>query len=145
MVGTVKHCGGNVMVWGCMSANGIVNLKIIDGIMDQYVYIDILKNNLQSSVAKMHLPEDHIFQQDNEPKHSALNSKLWILYNTPSYVRTPLRSPDMNPIEHLWAELEKRIRKRRISNRNVLKIALAEEWLNITPEVTRNLVDSMRR
>ena len=68
-------------------ANGVGNLKIIDGIMDQYVYIDILKNNLQSSVEKMNLTEDYIFQQDNDPKHAAINTRLWLLYNTPHYVK----------------------------------------------------------
>lgn len=40
---TVKHGGGSVMVWGCMSASGVGNLAFIDGIMDRYVYLSILK------------------------------------------------------------------------------------------------------
>lgn len=40
---TVKHGGGGVMVWGCMSSNGVGNLHIIDRIMDRFVYLDILK------------------------------------------------------------------------------------------------------
>jgi len=33
---TVKHGGGSVMVWGCMSASGVGELVFIDGNMDQY-------------------------------------------------------------------------------------------------------------
>lgn len=145
MIGTVKHGGGNVMVWGCMSANGVGNLHFVDGIMDQYQYIDILKANLRESAEKMGLGSDFIFQQDNDPKHNATNTKLWLLYNTPKYVKTPPQSPDLNPIEHLWEELERRIRKRPIRNAAQLKIALEEEWNCIQPTVTKNLVESMPR
>lgn len=143
MTGTVKHGGGSVMVWGCMSANGVGNLHFINGIMNQYIYIDLLKNNLLQSAEKMGLSGNFVFQQDNDPKHSSVNAKLWILYNTPKYEKTPPQSPDLNPIEHLWEELDRRIRARSISNITDLRKALAEEWVNITPNVTKNLVDSM--
>lgn len=145
MIGTVKHGGGNIMVWGCMSAHGVGKLHFVEGNMDQYQYIEILKKNLHSSADKMGLSGNFVFQQDNDPKHSAMNTKLWLLYNTPKYVKTPPQSPDLNPIEHLWEELDRRIRKRVIRNRNDLKTALQEEWNNIPSNVTKNLVDSMPR
>lgn len=43
VIRTVKHGGGNMLVWGCMSASGVGNLVFIDGKMDQHLYIDILK------------------------------------------------------------------------------------------------------
>lgn len=50
---TVKHGGGSVMVWGCMSESGVGNLHFIDGIMDQYVYLDLQKKNLKPSEKKL--------------------------------------------------------------------------------------------
>lgn len=38
---TVKH--GNVLVWECMSAVGVGKLQFIEGTIDQYVYLNILK------------------------------------------------------------------------------------------------------
>lgn len=140
---TVKHFGGNVMVWGCMSASGVGNLVIVEDTMDQYKYIEILKNNLQASANKMGLGRNYIFQQDNDPKHSSLNAKLWILYNTPEYCKTPPQSPDVNPIEHLWDELERRIRLQNISSLSHLREVLQTEWALITPDVTKKLVQSM--
>lgn len=32
---TIKHGGGSIMVWGCVSAKGVGPLKIIEGIMDK--------------------------------------------------------------------------------------------------------------
>ena len=46
---TVKHGGKGVMVWECMSSAGFGNLVFIDSIMNQYKYIDILKQNMKSS------------------------------------------------------------------------------------------------
>lgn len=145
LVPTVKHGGGSVLVWGCMSSFGVGKLHIIRGKMDQYMYIDILKQNLHASALKMGLGNDFIFQQDNDPKHTAHNTKLWLLYNTPKQLHTPPQSPDVNPIEHLWSILESKIRTRSISNKNDIEKALQEEWNNIPPSVTAKLVDSMPR
>ena len=54
---------------------------------------------------------------------------------------TPPQSPDMNPIEHLWDQLEKRCHH--ISNKNQLKDLLLSEWLQISSEYTKKLVYSM--
>lgn len=142
---SVKHGGGSQMVWGCMSANGVGELHFIDGIMDHKMYIEILKQNLHKSVEKMGLSDNYVFTQDNDPKHVALNTRLWILYNVRKWVETPPQSPDINPIEHVWEILEKNIRNHHISNMQDLRHALKEEWAKITPEITSNLVNSMPR
>lgn len=142
---TVKHGGGSVLVWGCFSASGVGNLVFIDGIMDRFKYIDIIKNNLGASAKKLNMGTDYMFQQDNDPKHTAWDTKMWLLYNTPKMLNTPPQSPDLNPIEHLWAHLKKQIRKHRISSKETLKTALTEEWDKIAPNYCKKLVDSMQR
>lgn len=42
---TVKHGGGSIMVWGCMSAAGTGELRFIEGNMDSNMYCDFLKHN----------------------------------------------------------------------------------------------------
>jgi hypothetical protein len=58
------------MVWGCFSYYGVKRLVFIDGIMDAKYYETILSNNLEPSVDMMGL-ESFIFQQDDDPKHTA--------------------------------------------------------------------------
>lgn len=145
LVPTVKHSGGSLMVWGCMSAAGVGKLHFIEGTMDHKMYINILKENLNVSAEKLGLQGNYIFQQDNDPKHTALNTRLWLLYNTPKQLNTPPQSPDINPIEHLWKVLEENIRRRHISNKKDLKEALQEEWDKIPSSLTANLVNSMPR
>lgn len=142
---TVKHGGGSVMVWGCMAASGVGNLVFIDSIMDKWLYLDILKSNLKQSAAKLCLGKSFIFQQDNDPKHTAHIIREYLIYNVAKQLHSPPQSPDLNPIEHLWDELERRIRKYPISNKNMLKNRLNEEWGNIGADITKKLVDSMPR
>ncbi len=59
---TVKHGGGSVMVWGCMSAAGTGELQFIKGTMNANMYCDILKQRLGCRA---------VFQHDNDPKHTS--------------------------------------------------------------------------
>ncbi|GFU91897.1 transposable element Tc1 transposase [Trichonephila clavipes] len=52
-------------------------------------------------------------------------------------------SPDLNVIENLWSHLERAVQKHQIISKEQLKLVLQEEWLNIAPETTRHLVESM--
>ncbi|GFU54095.1 transposable element Tcb2 transposase [Trichonephila clavipes] len=78
MRGTVKHGGGSFMVWDCMPATEVGNLAVIDGIMNQYNYLNILKNNLSQSASKLGLDRSFTFQQDNDPKHTARVVREWL-------------------------------------------------------------------
>ncbi|KAF7697638.1 Transposable element Tc1 transposase [Cucumispora dikerogammari] len=68
---TVKHGGKSIIIWGCMSSNGVGKLVFIESIMDKYQYKRILTANLKSSAKKMGIQDDFIFQQDNDPKHTS--------------------------------------------------------------------------
>ena len=57
---TVKHGGGNTLVWGCFSYSGIGNLVEINGIMTGLGYLDIIKENLQMSAEKMNIGDNFI-------------------------------------------------------------------------------------
>lgn len=142
---TVKHGGGSVLVWGCFSSAGVGKLVFIEGIMNHLACINILKENLQSSADMLGLGADFIFQHDNDPKHTALNTRLWLLYNVRHQFATPPQSPDMNPIENLWSYLESRLRERAISSKTQLKAALLEEWAKIPVSLCQNLTRSMNR
>ncbi|GFS53891.1 transposable element Tcb2 transposase [Trichonephila clavipes] len=102
---TVKHGGGSVMVWGCMAASGVGKLVFIDGIMHKMAYLNILQNNLKESADKLGLGSNFIFQQDNDPKHTAFVVKEGLLYHCRYQLNTPPQSPDLNVIENLWSHL----------------------------------------
>ncbi|GFY30457.1 transposable element Tcb2 transposase [Trichonephila clavipes] len=138
-ISTVKHGGGSVMVWGCMAASGVGKLVFIDGIMHKMAYLNILQNNLKESADKLGLGSNFIFQQDNDPKHTAFVVKEWLLYHCRNQLNTPPQSPDLNVIENLWSHVERDVQKHQITIKEQLKWVLQEEWLNIAPETTRHL------
>uniref|UniRef100_A0A8R1I1D7 Transposase n=1 Tax=Caenorhabditis japonica TaxID=281687 RepID=A0A8R1I1D7_CAEJA len=73
---TVKHCGGNVMVWGCFHANGVGPLIRITEIMNRYMYKDIMEKEMIPS-GKSQMGHGWLFQQDNDPKHTSHFVKDW--------------------------------------------------------------------
>ena len=122
-------------MFGAMSATSVGELCFMDGIMNHKAYIDILRTYLQPSETKIGSGDNFIFMQDNHPKHTAHNTKMWLLYNVHKQLQTPSQSPDINPIEHLWDVLGRKIRSRVISNKRDLKTALVKEWDKISPAV----------
>ncbi|GFT65202.1 transposable element Tc1 transposase [Trichonephila clavipes] len=83
--------------------------------------------------------------QDNDPKHTARNVKMWCLFHCKQQLHTPPQSPDINVIENLWATLETAVQKHQIRNKAHLKQVLQEEWDKISPDTTKKLVESVPR
>lgn len=133
------------MVWGCMSSAGVGNLCFVDGKMDRFGYLNILKENLKQSAEKLGILENFAFYQDNDPKHKSNVAQMWLIHHCPKLLQTPAQSPDLNVIEHLWEELARRVYKSKFKTLDELKEGLLEAWYSIEPEVCKNLVNSMPR
>ena len=57
----------------------------------------------------------------------------------------PARSPDLNPIEHVWAILKRRLRRQICpgDDLNRLEFLIRNEWNHLDQEIIRNLIGSM--
>jgi hypothetical protein len=141
---TVKFGGGNIMVWGCFSWHGLGPLHRITDKMDQFQYKEILETVMLPH-AQENLPENWQFQQDNDPKHTAKSVKNWINSSDIQVLLWPAQSPDLNPIENLWGEIERALKGKEYKTKNGLFEAVQELWSNLPRAKIENLVKSMPR
>uniref|UniRef100_A0A8R1EL02 DDE_3 domain-containing protein n=1 Tax=Caenorhabditis japonica TaxID=281687 RepID=A0A8R1EL02_CAEJA len=141
---TVKHGGGSVMVWGCFSDTSMGPLKRIVGTMNRYVYEDILENTMRPW-ARSNSGRSWVFQQDNDPKQTSGHVANWFRRRRVDLLEWPSQSPDLNPIEHMWEELERRLKRVRASNANQIFAQLEAVWKSIPMTVVQTLLDSMPR
>lgn len=147
LIPTVKHGGDGVMVWGCFVNNRLGPLIEVDGRITGLKYREILEENLIPFLDSLGDQLTYLFQDDNAPAHTAKDTIKWKDEHSISCIEWPAQSPDLNPIEHLWDVLERKVRERKPHPRNKkeLFVVLKEEWMKINPEVVKNLVDSMPR
>ena len=144
--GTQKYGGGSVMVWGCMSWDGIGYSCRMDGRMDGDLYIQILEDELMLSIEHLgKTPSQVIFQQDNDPKHTCKKAKDWFKNHQINVMPWPAQSPDLNPIEHLWQHLKKRLGGHPTRPGGILELWgwVEKEWEAIPQSICRDLVESM--
>jgi hypothetical protein len=143
---TVKHGGGSIMIWGCMTAQGVGFMCRLTGAMDQKAYKEILEDELMRTIEYYGLdPEKAIFQHDNDPKHTALSVQKWLSEQEFDVLEWPAQSPDLNPIEHLWAILKRRLNQYERPPSGILELweRVQVEWEKIDKDVCRSLVESM--
>ena len=142
-VPTVEHGGGNVKCWGSFSSSCVGNLVFIDGNMTGEVYRDILQRNLFESVKKLNFGQNWVLHHDNDSKHRAHIVTKWLDEKGVEWIKWPSFSLDLNSVERIWDEVERRVRKEKAKNEFELKQALLKVWYNIANDVTKKLVDSV--
>ena len=132
------------MVWGGI-AHGIKSqLIIVAGNMTAVRYRDeILRPVAVPLVQQRNL----ILQQDNARPHVDRVCHDFLANNNIAPLAWPPCSPDLTPIEHMWDELDRRVRKRRNPPATLaqLRNALIDEWNNIPMRTVNALVNSIQR
>ncbi len=130
---TVKHGGGSVMIWGCMSAAGTGELQFIEGTINANMYCDTLKQSMIPFLRRW--ARKAVFQHNND---RCLAKKLRV-----TVMDWPSMSPDLNPIEHLWGILKWKVEERMVSNIHQLRDVIMEEWKRTPVATCEALVNSM--
>ncbi|CAK9832814.1 Transposable element Tcb1 transposase [Anthophora retusa] len=135
------------MMWGCMTSYGTGPIQQIIGNMNQYSYMSILQFHLPETTENMPYPQNEVmFQQDRDPMHIEKSVQNWLNNQNFKLLDWPAQSPDLNPIENLWAHLKKKLHceyHTMPTSTDNLWIRVQEEWNKISPDYCERLIQSM--
>ena len=133
------HSGGlSQMFWGCFSKNGTGPLITIDGTMDQFMYKKVLREQLLPELrAAKKLGGEWRLMHDNAPSHKANSIKAYLAEEKVEMIEWPPYSPDMNPIENVWAWMKQKLANDYTvcTNQKDLEENFMEIWESITPDM----------
>lgn len=117
-----------VMVWSAMCYKGTGRLHIVEGNMNSKNYIEVLKDRLVPQLNQWYPDGDAIFMQDGAPCHTAKNSISFLESKGIQLLNWPGNSPDLNPIETLWAIIKRRLKGKTIKTKKEMITALIQAW-----------------
>lgn len=137
---------GSLMVWGGICYDARTELIPVEGILNSERYVQ----QICEPVIRLFIPcigrKKFILMQDNARPHSAKMTEEYLQAEGIRWIKWPPMSPDLNPIEHLWDELKRKIKSEPAPQSMAeLRIRLQYEWDCLPQEVIQNLIDSMPR
>ena len=145
---TFKSGRQSVMVWGAFSALGRSPLVRCEGKMTAVSYGALLEEHVVPRIVEDYGSTDAAwFQEDLAPIHTAKLCKAIKQKHGIRVLPWMAQSPDLNPIENAWGELERRLRlrPRMPKTKDELFAALCHEWEAVPTSFFKALAESMPR
>ena len=145
----------STMIWAGISHMGKTDIVFLDngvgrggrrrargGLTAQRYVAEVLR---PVAVPYIRRNPNMVLQQDNARPHTA---RFTVDFLRRSNVQTlqnwPALSADLNPIEHCWDYLKRRIRKLQLDTVAQLRAALRREWRRVPMRYIQRLIRSMR-
>jgi hypothetical protein len=131
-----------IMCWGAISTCFMTKLAIVQGTMTAQRYVDTLQGYLFTGCRGFDT-QKAVFQQDNATSHTAKLTKSFFALKNLTVLPWSANSPDLNPIENIWAILKQNVERRVVRNKEELVKVVEEEWSKINQDLICKTIDSM--
>ncbi|GFV81336.1 transposable element Tcb2 transposase [Trichonephila clavipes] len=142
-----RYGGRGVLVWGRIMLGSHTELHIFDaGSVNGTRYCnEILLPYVRHFRGAMGL--QFLFMDDNAPCHRTVAAEQLLESEDIERMDWPARSPDLNPIEHVWDFLGRRLAARTLPPVTIreLRLALQDEWAAMPQQLIDTLILSMGR
>ena len=130
-------------------ANGKVeDLHLMKSKLNQTSYHTILQHRAIPSGTRL-VTQGVVLMQDNDPKHIRKLCQSYIKSKEEQHVfqtiSLPVQSADLNPIELIWDELDRKVKVKQATNKAHLWQFLQEIWTELTSVYLQSLVKRMSR
>ncbi|GFV71509.1 transposable element Tc3 transposase [Trichonephila clavipes] len=140
-----SYRGGGILVWAGISLGGHTDLHVFHGgtVTGLRYRDDILDPYVRPYAAA--IGNDFILMDDNARPHRARIVEEYLEDHGLERMEWPARSPDLNPIEHLWDYLGREVAALNPPPRSLheLKQGLLCVWSSLPIPVSDNLINSM--
>ncbi|GFY26304.1 transposable element Tcb1 transposase [Trichonephila clavipes] len=141
-----RYGGAGWLVWGGIILGSRTDLHVQSVTMTGHIYRDVI---LEQHVRLFRgtMGAEFLFMDDNARSHRTNIVDECLQLEDISRMDWPAYSPDLNPIEHVWDILGRRIAARQPPPTCLLELrrALLNEWCNIPQDQIDNLILSMSR
>ncbi|GFV60929.1 transposable element Tcb2 transposase [Trichonephila clavipes] len=142
-----RYGSRGVLVWGGIMLGSRTDLHIFDaGSVNGTRYCnEILLPYVRLFRGAMGL--QFLFMDDNAPCHRTVAAEKLLESEDIERMDWPARSPDLNPIEHVWDFLGRRLAARTLPPVTIreLRLALQDEWAAMFQQLIDTLILSMGR
>ncbi|GFS54933.1 transposable element Tcb2 transposase [Trichonephila clavipes] len=142
-----RYGGHGVLVWGGIMLGSRTDLHIFDAgsVNGTRYFNEILLPYVRLFRGAMGL--QFLSMDDNAPCHRTVAAKQLLESEDIERMYWPARSPDLNPIEHVWDFLSRRLAARTLPPVTIqeLRLALQDEWAAMPQQLIDTLILSMGR
>ena len=118
---------------------------VCEGMMHSAKYIAVIDSRIKPQLQE-HFPNgDCVLQQDRSPCHTSKAVQRHFEANNIKVMEWPGNSPDIAPIENLWAIIKSRLQNLDCITKEKVKKSVVEVWKGDAEiqKICKKLVDSM--